>query len=892
MNLAPGTRVGIYEIVAPIGAGGMGEVYRARDTRLNRDVAIKVLPEMFAADPERVARFEREAQVLASLNHPHIAQVHGVVDAPPALVMELVGGEDLAERLARAPVPVREALTLAAQIADALAAAHERGIVHRDLKPANVKVTDDGAVKVLDFGLAKALETPSSSDALMNSPTITSPAAMTRMGVILDTAAYMSPEQAKGKAVDRSADLWAFGAVLYEMLTGKAAFGGETVTDVLAAIVMRDPDWGALPKDTPPGVARLLRRCLDRDRRRRLADAGEARFQIEEALVGPAEAAPAGAPIPRRALAWAPWAIAAALAVTVALLAWPRPAAPVGVSHVSLEAPRRASLSTILRPALAISPDGSSVVFVATSSGVDRLYVRDGHQFDARVLEGTEGASNPDISPDGRWVAFIGTNKLYKMPIGGGAKTELATVNDPRGLSWDVDDVILVTPQSVGGIIKVPAGGGPTEVVTTPMSGKERTHRWPQMLPGGRAVMFTVGDFTNPDNYYGARIDVQILATGDRRTLLQAAEMARYSASGHLIFARAGALFWVPFDAESLAVGDAPEGLLQGLAGDATTGAAHFDVSPAGTLAYIAAGGDQALTRPAWVDRSGRIEYLEVPPGAYTDPSISPDGRRIAVSVIAGGGRDIWIYHVDRKTFTRTTFGGQHVTPLWSADGTWVYYASLDPAESSSTIWRRRADGSRDAERVVSLPHRLYLNALSRDGRHVFFDHSHAATKASDIAFVPLLKDAASTAIVATNAEEFTSRLSPDGRWLAYESNESSRSEIYVRPADPSASGRWQVSTTGGREPKWSRDGRSLYYRFDNQLFSVAIESTPAFENRTPVQVLSNVYDPRIETGVAYDVHPDGRFLMIRLADENAVSDSIRIILNAFDEIRKTGSGK
>ncbi|MBA3949035.1 MAG: PD40 domain-containing protein, partial [Acidobacteria bacterium] len=755
-----------------------------------------------------------------------------------------------------------------------------------------------GAVKVLDFGLAKlngpAEAGPSPSD-LVNSPTITSPAAMTRMGVILGTAAYMSPEQAKGKPVDRAADLWAFGAVLYEMLAGKVAFDGETVTDVLAAIIMRDPDWTALPPATPPSIVRLLRRCLDRDRRRRLADAGEARFQIEEALAGPGNAGSAHARATRRgALAWAPWAIAAAaLAVAVVALAWPRDTAPAAsMTHVSLEAPRGGALSTVLRPALAISPDGSSVVFVATVAGVDRLYVRDGHQFDARVLEGTEGASHPDISPDGRWVAFIAMNKLYKVPIGGGAKTELATVNDPRGLSWDLDDAILVTPQSVGGIITVPAAGGRAGIVTTPVSGTERTHRWPQMLPGGRAVMFTVGDFANPDNYYGAKIDVQILATGERRTVLHAAEMARYSASGHLIFARAGALFSVPFDPVSLAAGDAPQGLLQGLAGDSTTGAAHFDISPAGTLAYIAAGGDQALTRPAWVDRAGRIEFLEVPAGVYTDPSISPDGRRIAVSVVAGGGRDIWIYHVDRKTFTRTTFGGQNVTPLWSADGSWIYFASLDPSDSSSTIWRRRADGSRDAEPVVFLPHRLYLNALSRDGRHIIFDHSHAATKASDIALVPLLRDAVSTPIVATNAEEFTSRPSPDGRWLAYESNESSRSEIYVRPADPGASGRWQVSTTGGREPKWSRDGRSLYYRFDNQLFSVAIESTPAFENRTPVQVLSNVYDPRIETGVAYDVHPDGRFLMIRLADENAVSDSIRLILNAFDEIRKIGSGK
>lgn len=466
-------------------------------------------------------------------------------------------------------------------------------------------------------------------------------------------------------------------------------------------------------------------------------------------------------------------------------------------------------------------------------------------------------------------------------------------MGDSRGLSWDVDDAILITPHSVGGIIKVPTGGGGrTEVLTTPVSGKERTHRWPQMLPGGRAVMFTVGDFNNPDNYHSARIDVQILATGDRRTVLQGAEMARYAASGHLIFARAGALFSVPFDANSLVAGDTPQGVLQGLAGDSTTGAVHFDISPGGALAYISAGGEQGLTRPAWVDRTGRVEFLDVSAGVYTDPSVSPDGRRIALSVIAGGGRDIWIYHVDRKTFTPATFGGQNITPLWSADGNWIYFASIGSSAASSTIWRRLADGSRDAEPVVSLPHRLNLNALSRDGRSVYFDHSHAATKASDIGLVPLVKDAQPTPIIATNAEEAASRLSPDGRWLAYESNESSRPQIYVRPAAPGASGRWQVSTTGGIEPKWSRDGRSLYYRFNNRLYSAAVESTPAFENGRPVEMLSIAYDPRVETGVAYDVHPDGRFVMIRPAEGDAVSDSVRIIMNAFDEIRKIGSGK
>jgi len=894
MPLPLNTRVGPYEITAQIGAGGMGEVYRARDTRLNRDVAIKVLPEMFAADHERVARFEREAQLLASLNHPHIAQVHGVVDSPPALVMELVGGEDLSQRLSRGAIPVAEALTLAAQIADALAAAHDRGVIHRDLKPANVKVTDDGVVKVLDFGLAKALEAPaSSSDALMNSPTITSPAAMTRMGVILGTAAYMSPEQAKGKAVDRSADLWAFGAVLYEMLTGKPAFDGETVTDVLAAIVMRDPDWSALPADTPPAIERLLRRCLDRDRRRRLADAGEARFQIDEARLVPNGTPTAYRPVrkamgERRVLI--PWALAAVFAIAAAALAWPRgDVEPAAITHVSVEPPARGTISTVARPALSVSRDGRFIAFIATSSGVDRLYIRDGQQFEPRLLSGTEGASNPAISPDGRWVAFALYDKVYKIPITGGAKVEIATVNDPRGLSWITDSSLLITPTSVGGIVSASASGGQPAVVTTPVKDKERTHRWPEMLPGGKAVIFTVGDFNNPDNYFNARIDAQVLATGERKTLIHGAEMARYSPTGHLVYAREGTLFAVPFDPDTLEVGAAREGLLQGVSGDATTGAVHFDLSPAGTLVYIASGGNQASTRPAWVSPTGRIEPLEVPPGVYTDPAVSPDGRRVAVSVIAGGGRDIWIYDVDRKTFTRASFDGQNVTPLWSSDGGWIYYVSLDPTESSSTIWRRAADGSRAAEALVSLPHRLFLNAITRDGRMAVFDHSHAATQASDIGFVVLDKDARAQTLISTPAEEYTGRLSPDGRWIAYESNESSRSEIYVRPADPARTGRWQVSTSGGREPKWSRDGRTLYFRFDKMLSSVAVYPGEGFQYSSPRPVLDNFHDPRMESGVAYDVHPDGRLLMIRLADEKAVTNTIRLIVDWLDGLKGIG---
>ena len=468
----------------------MGEVYRARDTRLNRDVAIKVLPDLFASDAERLSRFEREAQVLASLNHPHIAQVYGVIDGPAALVMELVEGEDLSQRISRGAIPIRESLEIARQVADALAAAHEKGIVHRDLKPANIKVRDDGTVKVLDFGLAKAVSQSAGSAPSYNpahSPTITSPAAMTQMGVILGTAAYMSPEQAKGKPADRGADLWSFGAVLYEMLTGQAAFGGETVTDVLAAIVTRDPDWSLLPSGTPPSIGRLLRRSLERDRKRRLADAGEAQFQIEEALADPSPRTRAstetrsGSSLLARLL---PWVIATILAGVLVAQFFRPVTSKEGPARYSFDLPQKSSLLLTSRPAVAVSPDGSTVVFVATSEGVERLYVRRIDSFDATPLAGTEGGSHPVISPDGRWVAFMTNRKLLKMPLGGGPVVPLADVNDPRGLSWDSDDTITFTPTTIGGVFQLAAAGGKPLQVTTPKSEVERTHRWPQQLPG------------------------------------------------------------------------------------------------------------------------------------------------------------------------------------------------------------------------------------------------------------------------------------------------------------------------------------------------------------------------------------------------------------------------
>ena len=864
MSLTIGSRLDQYEIVSVIGAGGMGEVYRARDTKLGRDVAIKVLPELFASDPDRLARFGRESQVLASLNHPHIAQVFGVIDSPAALVMELVGGEDLAERISRGPIPVRESLQIAKQIADAIESAHARGIIHRDLKPANIRITDDGVVKVLDFGLAKALAAESDPDGLHherinleNSPTITSPAAMTRMGVILGTAAYMAPEQAKGKPVDRGADVWAFGVVLFEMLTGRAAFEGETVTDVLAAIVTRDPDWSALPKDTPSSITRLLHRCLDRDRRRRLADAGEARYQIEEALALPSDAAPVpgAAPALRRMVpAWLPWTLAALLAIAAGVLSLRQTTPAVAVSRYSMETVPKTTLSISNRPAVAISPDGTTVVFVASASGVDHLYVRRVNSFDPVEIPGTEGASNPVISPDGRWVAFTTGSKMGKVPLEGGPVTALGDVADPRGLSWDVDDTIVFSPQAVGGVFRMPARGGTAVQVSTPKPQVERTHRWPQLLPGGKAILYTIGTFNSPDNYDDAVVEAVRLDTGEKRTLVTGAAMARYPGGGYLLFVRGTTLFALRFDADTLEVQGTPTAVLHDVGGDTTTGAAHFSVSPSGTLAYLSTGG-LANMRPMWVDRSGRGEPLDVPAGTYADPRVSPDGQSLALSVIARGGRDIWVHHFQSKRFTRLTFGGQNHTPVWSRDGSMIYYIAVAPGDREVIISRRPSDGSRDAEPLVTVSGRLYLDDVSADGRTAIADAVSGGSGRSDVVRIPLEKGGKAQPLLLSSADDFLARQSPDGRWIAYNSLESGRPEVYVRPADGSG-GRWQVSTSGGEEPKWSPDGRLLYYRYGTLMMGASVDPGKSFSASPPVQIFSGVFNLRTDSGVSYDVDP------------------------------------
>ena len=678
MALLPGTQLGPYEIVAPLGAGGMGEVYRARDLKLNREVALKILPEGLAADPDRMMRFRREAQVLASLHHSNIAAIFGIEDASgsPALAMELVEGETLAERIALGPIPIEEILPIARQVADALEFAHEKGVTHRDLKPANIKIAPDGTAKLLDFGLAKVLDPAvSSSSDPSSSPTFTN--AHTQPGMILGTAAYMSPEQAKGKPVDRRTDVWAFGCVLFEMLTRRRAFDGETVTDALAAIIRAEPDWSLLPASTPPGVRQLLHRCLQKDARQRLQAMGEARIVLEEAISAPTGATPnvlahPGPPSSQASsrsftLIWALSALAM-LATVAALAGWWR------VTHPETEPVRRFDVTLAPGEAfnfegqspIAISPDGKRIAYALRRGASAQLYVRTLEQLKATALAGTEGTLGPFFSPDGAWIGFIARNHLLKVPSIGGPVVDLGTVNgNNRGASWAPDGSIYIALSATAGLDRVPAAGGRTQPFTTlDPAKKERTHRWPQVLPDGKNVLFTVGSADSPEYYDDAEIDAASTTTGQRTVLLKGASRGFYVPSGHLIYARGGELFAVPFDATRLRVTGTPVSIVQNVAGDTSSGSSFFDVSHS-DLIYVSGPSINERDTLAWVDRSGTVRNAPAPPHHYRDLALSPDGQRAAFA-IAEHTQDIWVYDFRANTLNRRTFEGQDLAPVWT----------------------------------------------------------------------------------------------------------------------------------------------------------------------------------------------------------------------------------
>ncbi len=898
-----GKNIAHYSVTEKLGEGGMGVVYRATDTKLGRDVALKVLPEVFARDADRMARFKREAHVLASLNHPNIASIYGLEesDGIHCLVLELVEGPTLAEKIKESAVPLEESLNIAKQIADALEAAHEKGVIHRDLKPANVKVTPEGMVKVLDFGLAKALAEPASDAVTENSPTLS--VAATHAGIILGTAAYMSPEQARGQEVDTRADIWSFGVVMFEMLTAERTFSGVTVSDTLAAVLRAEVEWDALPDDTPATIQKLLRRCLDKDRKRRLQAIGEARIALEEYLADPSAssmvisvASTAPESVWRRAL---PWAVAGLFAVAFAVGLWPEPEpTPPPPMRLSVEVPPGQSLWTVQGAAPVISPDGTRLAFVAQNeAGERKLYLRHLDQLQASALSGTEGAANPFFSPDGQWIAFFAGGKLKKISVVGGAAVTLCDASTGRGGSWGEDGNIIFAPTRRSGLSRVSSAGGTPEAVTTLDEEKgEIAHRWPQVLPGGKVVLFTVESAGR--TFEEATIQVQSLETGEKKTLQQGGYYGRYLPAGHLVYVSERTLFAAPFDLGRLEVTGPPAPILENVQANPAYGSGKFDFSRTGTLVYLT--GEEAVDAVSifWMDSVGKTEPLLITPRDYLRLSFSPDGRRLAVDFSDGENREIWAYDLERETLSRLTFSeGTDSTPVWTPDGRYVTFRSVRH-EGAANIYWKRADGTGEAQRLTESSNSQIPYSWSPDGRMLAFWEEDPDTQ-SDLWMLPMeedeqgaLKPGKPVQFLRTPAREDGGNISPDGRWLAYGSSESGRYEVYVRPF-PGPGGKWQISADGGDYATWSPNGRELFYRTlgaPNRIMVVSYTvEGDSFRAGKP-RLWSEGQFTRRGNARNFALHPDGKRFAVPIAAEDTEAPEVthvNLILNWFDEVRR-----
>ena len=812
MPLAPGSRIGPYEVTAPLGAGGMGEVYRAHDTKLGRDVALKILPATLASDPDRLMRFEREAKTLASLNHPHIAQIHGLeqTDATSTLVMELVEGDDLAQRIARGPVPLDEVLPIARQIAEALEAAHEQGIIHRDLKPANIKVRPDGTVKVLDFGLAKALEpTPASAAGVAreNSPTITS-LAMTQAGVILGTAAYMAPEQAKGRAVDKRADIWAFGCVLYEMLTGRKAFDGEDITDTIVAVMSRDPDWSRLAM-APAHLTRLIRRCLDKDARRRLRDIGDARVELDEGArdVGP------GLTVGARGAAWtmAPWVIAAALAIALAWVGMPRPSQTDRSTYVAATLEVGSPDLTTLTDRFSVAPDGSAVVLVGPGNG--GLSLRSPGELTATPIVGAPPtAFAPAFSPDSRWIAFSSGDALMKIPVTGGTPVTLARGDEYfLNLTWGTDDRIRYPSRDNRKIRSVSANGGPVESIDFGL--KTWVNR-AYGLPGGRLLVSMIAA--------GERTIAIREADGRLRTLINGWD-GRLTPTGHLLFARAEGATWslaaVPVDARSGSV----DGTIDVLARDI---AVHYATPVGATIngdLFYLSGAARSGRRIVTIDPSGAERDVALPPGAWVYMRVAPDGRQLAVNRWDHGRRSIWALTLATGALTRVTYDNDSFYPVWMPDSRRLLFTQFpqDREQQETSMWTVSTDG---AGRIEPVGRQVggYPTDTSADGRTLYYRFEADAVQMDIMQLALDSPEAKPTPVVATPATEQAALPSPDGRWLAYSSETSGQEHVRVLDlADRTA---WtQVSSQGGLPIRWNAASTQLYYRDGDAIGAIEI---------------------------------------------------------------------
>jgi serine/threonine-protein kinase len=911
LGLTPGTRLGPYDIVAAIGEGGMGEVYRATDTHLKRPVAIKVLPASVAGDAERLARFQREAEVLAALNHPNIAAIYGLEKTPDvtALVMELVEGEDLAAHLARGPIPLPDALAIARQILGALEAAHEKGIIHRDIKPANIMVTADGQAKVLDFGLARVAGADAAADQ-SNSPTLT--AMSTQAGMILGTAAYMSPEQAKGRVADKRSDVWAFGCVLYEMLTGVRAFEGEDVSDTLAAVLRGEPDWTRLPAATPRGVVSLLKRCLTRDRKARIPEISTVRFLLDDALIAPVSAGPASVVVAAPSKPWWRRALPVAIGVVAAtfvtgtvawLLLHARPAAAPQPMRFSIVPAASQPLNNLGNDrAVAISPDGTHLAYVSGGTGYSGtggdLIVRSLDRLEAEPLRGITNARAPFFSPDGKWIGFFdGQEALKKVPITGGPPNTLCvTGGTSRGATWGPDGTIVFATTSSSGLQVVPAGGGAPKVLTkADPAQREGAHLFPSFLPDGRGILFTIASSPNAGSGETSQVAVLDLKSGQRKILVGGGSQPEYVAApggpGYLLYATGGTLRAVRFDPIKYEVLSDPVALVDQLVMSGTVGSAHYAISRDGALVYVSGSSVvNPLPSLVWVDRQGHEEAINAPPRRYATVRVSPDGTRLALDA-RDQDNDIWIWELARQTLTRLTFDpAPDSVPVWTPDGRRVVFSSAR-AGASNLYWQP-ADGTGTVERLTTAPFGQYATSFSPDAKYLVAVENRPATS-YDISLMEMNGKSALAPIIRAPFQEHNGDVSPDGRWIAYESTESAPSQIYVRPFPNVNDGRWQISSSGGTKPAWAPSGRELFFIDDkDRLTSVPVQTTPAFAPGTA----TTLFEVKRSSIFArhYDVAPDGkRFIVIkdtRAAGGDAAAGpppSLTVVLNWTEELKQ-----
>jgi eukaryotic-like serine/threonine-protein kinase len=941
MPLAPGTQLGSYEIIGPLGVGGMGEVYRARDSKLGREVALKVLPAAFASDAERMSRFRREAQVLASLNHPNIAAVYGMEDGslpddkspavhldptsssrapvvsgtPPALIMELVEGPTLAERLRLRRLELEDSLPIARQIAEALEAAHDRGIIHRDLKPANVKIRPDGVVKILDFGLAKAIAGDPASSDLQNSPTITQ---MTTMaGTILGTAAYMSPEQAKGKPLDRRTDVWSFGCVLFEMLSGKPAFSGETSTDILADVVRGEPRWQELPTNTPPRLAELLRRCLQKDTRQRLQAIGEARIAIEQTLaeitvvanssvetMAAAAASASGVPvssvtIPASGISAPPAAIAPAAtntrsafplilaALFAGLAAW------LGYDHLSRAKNSPLAIVTQILPpdgqsfALSgneagppvLSPDGRFLAFASTDSqGVRRLWVRSLSDVKPQLMANTEGVTEPFWSPDGATLGYFDDRRMLRLNVAGGAPlTIVDQIINSRGGAWSPDGKILYAPNPSLGLFSISDGGGSSQQVTPDDPNLHLPgRRWPQFLPDGKHFLcFARSDVVSQSGVFVGSLDGSPL-----KLVFHSDSDAVYAPPGYLLFVQQGVLMAQKFDTKSFT-----------LSGQALPLATHVEVnsiiyraivtaSDTGLLVYATGEGGSGSMELRWMDRTGKILGRIGDPAEYTDPRVSNDGQKVAVSIDSGeGGNNLWVLDTQHGTRSRITFGaGTNGAAEWSPDDKTLIFSSN--RGGAYQIYEQPADGSGEPRRLTNSPNNEFSASWSRDGRYIaYVEVSPQSHTFPEIRLYPNFGDRKSSSLVHANYDVRTPVISPDSKWLAYSSNETGHSEIYVVPLAGGV-GKWQISADGGTEPKWSPSGDEIFFISpDNRVMSAEIRKTENSVAATRINALFPISWSSNSVSV-YDVAPDGSKFLVLSVGEQRRAEPLTIVSN------------